>query len=862
MKEKMKLYRGLQIVIVIATVVGMLLVFPGNIFHHNVTTSMDAKSYQETNPLYEDNANIMQQFFPSQEHLRSITVMVDSLGQNTGYFKFRLYDQALNVLWENGRRFEDSPGIANYTFHVDQDLEVGQPYYYALIYYSTTFTTCYTEKNSEIQADNGILYDHLEAVPGGALISSYEYTLPLSVKRIMVYDVALLILGVLLCGALEWMGRRGRLQKNATSTSMLHVTGILVAAAGMIYALWQILSQHLFSQYLLENMVLSTGVLLTGAILIYGICHIQLEEVFLHPKKILKKIPDYLQILFWALALQGCVDFVNAGSNYAQGLGLRQMCIFFGLAVITMFTRTELCRIWNAIYAVLAVIAVVVYSSMFWGQGEPFQTAVRTALMWAVAGFVFIDTIYNLIHKKIRKFSWIFTIPVTLFFILMLVFRNGNIWEVAIVVPFTLFYIRPMRLEKMDQTLGNIANGIIVSFIITTVQALLYRPYHYYTMTRYSGIFMTVTVTAVYLSMIFAVALCKALVHYERDASLKSAWKDFLVMGLAGGYEFLTLSRTGMLSCTGVYVIIGGLYLLLNWKRKQTLPMGKLKNVICFLVYTAAAIALCIPVTYTASRTIPAIVNSPKIYVGEEFQDSIRLGEPVDSFRYITFGKVIGKSAERVLGKTDLSYVTQSGKTVEEVLEEAKKLQEQNQNAQAGTDESADAENQADILGESGVSINGEKLTYIDEYGSEYTIDNPDYSNGRLDIYKLYLKNLNLTGHATIGLPMEDGSIVVHAHNSFIQMAYDCGIITGIIFLFLYILLGFRSIWYYQKRKETDSYGMLPLIMFAVFGISSMVEYVFRPTIPLGFIFLLMFAPLMMHIDRYSTKEEQAELEQ
>ncbi|MDD3206312.1 MAG: hypothetical protein PHS74_11370, partial [Lachnospiraceae bacterium] len=136
------------------------------------------------------------------------------------------------------------------------------------------------------------------------------------------------------------------------------------------------------------------------------------------------------------------------------------------------------------------------------------------------------------------------------------------------------------------------------------------------------------------------------------------------------------------------------------------------------------------------------------------------------------------------------------------------------------------------------------------------------YSNGRLDIYKKYLSNLNLTGHATIGLPQEDGTIVVHAHNSFIQMAYDCGIITGIVFFVLYIVFGFRSVWYYQRRKDIDKYAMLPVIIFAAFGISSMVEYVFRPTIPLGFVFLLMLAPLIISPKKCEKKLTDAELEQ
>ena len=55
---------------------------------------------------------------------------------------------------------------------------------------------------------------------------------------------------------------------------------------------------------------------------------------------------------------------------------------------------------------------------------------------------------------------------------------------------------------------------------------------------------------------------------------------------------------------------------------------------------------------------------------------------------------------------------------------------------------------------------------------------------------------------------------------------------------------------------------MLPVIIFAAFGISSMVEYVFRPTIPLGFVFLLMIAPLIVRLDKCDAQKAGAELEQ
>ena len=843
MKQEWNLIRVLQILFLTIAMIGIICIYPGNLFHTKNMVSVDTNEYQETD-IASEEAGIMQQFIPSEESLHSITVMVDSLGGNTGLFKLRLYDQALNLLWEDGRRFNESPGIANYTFTVEQEVKAGQPYFYTLNYDSASFAACYTEREPAINSDNGTLYFNLQEIPNATLITEYEYRNAYSVKRILVYDGALLLIAGMLCGALEVIKRRktfkssilDKLDKKITSNGVFYAFTGTATAFCSVYVFWQIWINHMFSAYTIENTFLSLGVIITTVVLLYALSQMKLEKI-MGPKELWRHMPNILQVIFWGMAILACCDFVNAGSNYAQGLAIRQMCIFFGLAVIAKFQKKELCNLWNAIYVVLACIAIILYSRMFWGQGEPFQTAVRTALMWAIAGMVLISTVLNLIHKKVAYFAPLFISFVGVFFALLLVFRNGNIWPIAIVIPFGLFYIRQFQMEEMDQILGNIANGILFSFVITSLQAFLHRPFHYYTMTRYSGVFMTVTVTAVYLSMIFAVALCKLIKNYEKEQTLKSIWKELLIIGMVCGYEFLTLSRTGMVSCAAVYIVACTIYFIFHFKQRI--------KPIRFICFTLIAILCGIPVAYTGSRILPAIVNRPTIYVGEEFQDSIRKGEPIDSFRYITIEKLIGKSAERMLGKTDLSFVTESGKTVAEVLESSKGTENENQAIQ-----------------ENGVTVNGDKLTYVDEYGSEYTIDNPDYSNGRLDIYKKYLSNLNLTGHATIGLPQEDGTIVVHAHNSFIQMAYDCGIITGIVFFVLYIVFGFRSVWYYQRRKDIDKYAMLPVIIFAAFGISSMVEYVFRPTIPLGFVFLLMLAPLIISPKKCEKKLTDAELEQ
>ena len=58
-----------------------------------------------------------------------------------------------------------------------------------------------------------------------------------------------------------------------------------------------------------------------------------------------------------------------------------------------------------------------------------------------------------------------------------------------------------------------------------------------------------------------------------------------------------------------------------------------------------------------------------------------------------------------------------------------------------------------------------------------------EYANGRMDIFRAYLKELNLAGHDDMGAILPDGSLAVHAHNIYLQVAYDHGLAVGAVFV-------------------------------------------------------------------------------
>ena len=80
----------------------------------------------------------------------------------------------------------------------------------------------------------------------------------------------------------------------------------------------------------------------------------------------------------------------------------------------------------------------------------------------------------------------------------------------------------------------------------------------------------------------------------------------------------------------------------------------------------------------------------------------------------------------------------------------------------------------------------------------------------------------------------------MHAHNSYLQVAYNFGMIAGSIFLVLCALTLWRAMRLYLQQGSRYSVFLIPFALVIVFGFVSLTEWAFHPCIPAGFSFLLM----------------------
>ena len=120
-----------------------------------------------------------------------------------------------------------------------------------------------------------------------------------------------------------------------------------------------------------------------------------------------------------------------------------------------------------------------------------------------------------------------------------------------------------------------------------------------------------------------------------------------------------------------------------------------------------------------------------------------------------------------------------------------------------------------------------------------------DYTNGRIDIFRSYIEQMNAAGHQEMGAVLDNGEIATHAHNIYLQVAYDHGIFVGIVFAAVGIAAFITSCLYYYRKKDKISYAALPAVVTVAVGVAGMVEWIFHLSNPCGFLLLLVITPLL-----------------
>ena len=111
-----------------------------------------------------------------------------------------------------------------------------------------------------------------------------------------------------------------------------------------------------------------------------------------------------------------------------------------------------------------------------------------------------------------------------------------------------------------------------------------------------------------------------------------------------------------------------------------------------------------------------------------------------------------------------------------------------------------------------------------------------------------------MTGHEDMGVVLADGSIAVHAHNTYLQLIHDNGLIAGIVFVLLGVVSFIYAMVRYIKERKEDSYLILTVAVIMAFAIAGLVEWVFQISNFFGIALLVVIAPLLFKMEIYDEK--------
>ena len=435
----------------------------------------------------------------------------------------------------------------------------------------------------------------------------------------------------------------------------------------------------------------------------------------------------------------------------------------------------------------------------------------------------------------------------------LIIFRNTRTWGIYLVLIFGALFIRLLFFKGRQDWYKIVSGGLMLNFAVSLAYSLLHRYFAGFVLGRFGFIFHTVTVTAEYFTAMGAAAtvmLAIKVVSFPRKGSalelIKTAWKEIVLFGWIMSYAIFTITRTGYLAI--IVSVLAIVLLVVCFNKKQ---FGRLISAMLL------SVIVCFPAAFTMQRLIPTIVAQPVHFEIEDTEAQVRGGADWDNTNFMCverfvklFGvKILDLDVEGYNYPNDVDNYDSDGNAILDIYGYPIARAEDPQFIYVDGNLPKAV---GDYLVSNGIT-RAQLMLITDNMGSYVDTDNrlDVASGGRITIFKSYLKELNLTGHETMGAELPTGEIAVHAHNAYIQVAYDNGIITGILFVLLILGALVYGVMLYKKNVNSDP---LTLIVFAItigFVVAGISEWIFHLCNPLTVALMLSFGGMIFKEKRY-----------
>lgn len=530
-----------------------------------------------------------------------------------------------------------------------------------------------------------------------------------------------------------------------------------------------------------------------------------------------KRILFTICILFFCLADQR----VGSAMGQIQLVYVNAVTVMVGIMILAHYPLRSYGKLPYGIWGGLCLIWVpLVY--LHWKDRVIYQMRLPVVLLLAVIyGFVLLRTAYAWFWEKQRPRMHPALIWLFILFLLTVAFsRYDYHWNLLYFASYLLLYLTP--LEKEDyKALGNgIIDGIAIGFFLIQGTADVIRPYD---TLRYLGLYSNPNMNALFYQLAYAAFLARFCMLEKQSGKLSGGkllvkWFSFFMAASLWNYLFLTMCRSAMLGM-GVVSIAACIYCYMG---KRTAGKVLLRFAMMLLLIVGT-----FPLVYGSVRRLPAYFDSPVYFFEGYSEDRIVKGDPPDSPKYISWQQVLEANFGRLkqlLPQKDTNTDAPNNNILQETLSQDEMTAADMHQGENVQKEPAAADTQQGENIQDGQTDNSQEEPKQEENSAAI----------RLVIYKHYLSSLNLTGHKETenGIQVTEEYYAPHAHDLFLQYAFNYGIPGGILFFlfmagsFLCLAANCRRM---GKQRKPDSEGNpAPFFLFLSILIFGLTEITWR----------------------------------
>lgn len=830
--RRLTLEKFIKYIIGFITLALILLVWPYGIIKSDTTSRSIAEDEKSTGNITWDMP-VIQEFVPQYDFIKSIEISLDrNNGESVrGRFYFKVFDSNLELVKTYEMNIVDLEDNSFTEMPLNIFVESGQTYYFRIeVKYEGEIPPRlrYRTLSGAGPVENRTFYYGNDVMEDASASVRYNYKQDLRVSQILAYDSFLVLAALYLLSCL----RKKYAGKLDTEIGIGTRNRTVLTVLGTFFLLgcgYFLMVRRIFGGTAWDMGIYFLAVACAVFFWNYAVWRLPWKNPF-QGRRLGELSVNGLQALCFAAVCIASTFYFNSGSNYGHAIGTRYILIAFGISLTVYFNRRELLGKWTLGYDAAASAAVLIYWAKVLPGQEKYHLPVLNGITAALWGMLILLTLSRALKKEMPGISVNFGAAVFLFFACLIVFRNTRSWPFTLVIPFSVLYLLKLDKAQTNRLLLNYCNGLLLSFAYLMGKSVLFRPYYSHNYARYPGYFDSVAIGAIYELAVFCAAVTKVIarmqeVHGEGKKKIfRFLWKELTVFGIVVSYLMLSLSRTALLSVAASAAVA---FPVIEW----AVFRDKFKTALARAGIFLWAVCLTFPPVYTVTRCLPALVSRPYIMDTEVFKGNIVAGEKLDSYRYMNFRRYLDLSAEKIMVYIDKLIGI------------------------SGEEESFGAVSPPVLLASADASSlpvsDGDILLLASAEGvetDEEEEERNEISNGRLDIFSAYLKQLDFKGHESMVLFENDEPVYYHAHNSFIQTAYDSGIQTAAVFLLLGVFGFFRSILIYKRYANEMPCSIMSLVVIISFGTASLTEWVFHPCIVLGFSCFFVLKPLLFRL--------------